>query len=579
MSQISKTTRKNWEKLKVNENEKKLDSRANKTKSQKKIIPVELFLHKKNIEKVKIILEKIKKIKNNNLKEIMHNLSLSFLINNKLLDNDLNTKKENVKKLLFEYNKINIYKEILEISLPKNEKDILGIIYQSLQNEGNKNKSGSYYTPNFIVKDMLKNIKLENNKTILDPCCGTGMFLLGLHSNNPENIYGFDIDEIAIEIAKVNLIVKYKNFEFSPNILKKDYFNDKIDLKFDYIITNPPWGAKNLKINIDDYKELKSKESFSYALYKSINILKNNGKIVFLLPESFLNVKTHSDIRKYILENISFEKIVKYSEIFTGVVTKVISIVLKKSKRHANKIKIFDNGIEYFDNVKDILNNKNKVITINMRIDKNIIDKIYSKKFETLGNSIWGLGIVTGNNKEKLLQNKKEGYEKIYTGKEVSEYKLLPCKNYIKYIRENLQQVAPDEIYRAPEKFAYKFISKKLVFAYDNTGSLFLNSANVLIPKFKNVTNKVALALLNSTIFQYLYIKKFGEIKILRGNLEQLPFTIFSEEDTKNIEEMVEKRFDNKIGDTEINNYLYKIYNLKNEEINYIEEVVNGKVN
>lgn len=580
MVDISKATQNNWKKLKVDEKNKTLDKRANKTKSKKTIMPVELFLHKENITVVKEIVEFIKKeICLSNMQQIMYTLSLRYLILNKLLDNDLKTTYRNVNRFLLEYEGIKIIKKLLEVKLPLNEPDILGIIYQSLQEEGNKNKKGSYYTPSFIVKDMLTNINITKKQKVLDPCCGTGMFLLGIETDDPNNIYGYDIDVIAVQIAKVNLMVKYKRIDFDPKIERKNYFNDEINEKFDIIITNPPWGAKLTDVNPKAYEEIKTKESFSYALYKSINLVNEDGKVIFLLPESFLNVKTHTDIREYVIKNISIEKIVKYNNIFSGVVTKSISIVLKKSTTKNKKIQIFENNREYFEDLQDVLLDQNKVITTNLEIDKKIMKKIYSREYENLKNSKWAIGIVTGDNKKKLIQEEKEGFEKIYTGKEVVEYNLLPCKNYIKYVRSNLQQVAPDEIYREPEKLVYKFISNKLVFAYDNTKSLFLNSANILIPNFKHVTKKEALAFLNSTVFRYLYIRKFGEIKILRGNLEQLPFPILTNENSKKIEDLVDKKLEGKIETKEINKAIYKIYDFKDEEIKHIEGVVNGKVN
>ena len=97
--------------------------------------------------------------------------------------------------------------------------------------------------------------------------------------------------------------------------------------------------------------------------------------------------------------------------------------------------------------------------------------------------------------------------------------KISDSENYINYTRENFQQVAPENIYRAKEKLVYKFISKKLIFAYDNKQRLFLNSANILIPKLENYTIKDVMTFLNSTLFQYIYTKKFNELKVLKGNL------------------------------------------------------------
>ena len=96
--------------------------------------------------------------------------------------------------------------------------------------------------------------------------------------------------------------------------------------------------------------------------------------------------------------------------------------------------------------------------------------------------------------------------EKIYTGKEIKPYFLEQARHYIFYQRQALQQTAKEEYYRAKEKLVYKFISKKLVFAYDNTGSLFLNSANILIPSIPNMSIKTVMAFLNTPLYQFLYI-------------------------------------------------------------------------
>lgn len=111
--------------------------------------------------------------------------------------------------------------------------------------------------------------------------------------------------------------------------------------------------------------------------------------------------------------------------------------------------------------------------------------------------------------------------------------KISDSENYINYTRENFQQVAPENIYRAKEKLVYKFISKKLIFAYDNKQRLFLNSANILIPKLENYTIKNVMTFLNSTLFQYIYTKKFNELKVLKGNLTELPFPVFDKKNTK----------------------------------------------
>lgn len=170
------------------------------------------------------------------------------------------------------------------------------------------------------------------------------------------------------------------------------------------------------------------------------------------------------------------------------------------------------------------------VINVLSSEDIKILEKVKSLGKYNLGQSDWALGVVTGDNKNKLKKNYSVGYEKIYTGKEILPYRLKTPTNYILYDRKQLQQVAKDEYYRAKEKLVYKFISNKLVFAYDDSGSLFLNSANILIPNIPNMSVKTVLAFLNSELYQYMYIVLFSEIKVLKGNLIELPFPQISSE-------------------------------------------------
>ena len=134
------------------------------------------------------------------------------------------------------------------------------------------------------------------------------------------------------------------------------------------------------------------------------------------------------------------------------------------------------------------------------------------------------------------------------------------------------QQVAPDLVYRAKEKLVYKFVSKNLVFAYDNQQRLFLNSANILIPKVQNHSIKTVLAFLNSKLFQYVYHTKFNELKVLKSNLLQLPFPLLGKKDKTKLEEFINDYMTSKNADIleKIDDYIFKIFELSDDEIQYI---------
>lgn len=546
---VSQASMRNWERLSVNKKEFKtrMTKRANKRFSLKTIIPVEYFIEPSNLEILTQILATKKDIKT-----VIFSLGINYLKSNKISN-------KYTEKILSEYGKnITPDKDLLKINLPKNETDFLGIVYQSLMTEGSKNQKGSYYTPTNITKDITE--KIQENARILDPCCGTGSFLLSAAKKikNPQNIYGCDLDENACFIAKINLIVEFKNIEFMPQIFNKDFLlEDNLRQDFDVIATNPPWGAMTSKDYQKLYPQITSRESFSYFILKSEKYLRQNGKAYFVLPESILNVKVHKDIREFILKNYHIIEIKNIGRAFSGVLSKVVVLTLSKQKSDTD-ILIKNNEKEYKINQKYYLKNTNNIFSIIDNFDVNLLKKIYSHPHQTLDNSsIWAIGIVTGNNKKYISKNKNLG-EKIYSGKNILKNKISDSENYINYTREKFQQVAPDNIYRAKEKLVYKFISKKLVFAYDNKQRLFLNSANILIPKLKNYTIKDVMTFLNSTLFQYIYTKKFNELKVLKGNLMELPFPDF------------DRKSYPKLSD----NAIFKIFNLTDDEIKYIKNEI-----
>ena len=135
----------------------------------------------------------------------------------------------------------------------------------------------------------------------------------------------------------------------------------------------------------------------------------------------------------------------------------------------------------------------------------------------------FALGIVTGNNKKFLSAEKTEHSEMVLKGTDICKYHINPAKQYLRFELEQFQQVAPLEIYRAPEKLLYRFISNQLVVAYDDRQMLSLNSCNIVIPKIEGMQIKYILAILNSSVSQFVYQKEFHSIKVLRAHMEHIP--------------------------------------------------------
>ena len=81
-----------------------------------------------------------------------------------------------------QYKDINNHKQLTETIKLKINSELSGKeisdSYEASLSESYKNKEGIYYTPQYIVEDMMRDITDVEGKTFLDPCCGSGNFII-----------------------------------------------------------------------------------------------------------------------------------------------------------------------------------------------------------------------------------------------------------------------------------------------------------------------------------------------------------------------------------------------------------------
>ncbi len=525
----------------------RLNKRANKKHAQGMFIPEEYADSEEMLHFVQYVLDEFHSReldKHALLYALVFNAVKAAGLKSKSLKQELNWWKERTKNTFSETE----YSDLLKYKLPKTG-DFLGLIYQSLSLEGKKAQGGSYYTPRWVVEDIVQEY-VQPSGIVLDPCCGTGQFLLSAATavKHPSQLWGFDIDETAVKIARINLLIKFADTDFEPNIFLKDtLFSDSEALpEFDVVMTNPPWGVHFSPSEIvqiqENYPHISSDEAFSLFISKGRDMLKDGGVLAYILPEAILHVKIHRDVRNLILHQTEIARVKHLNRVFKKVFTPVIRLDVRKKMPSENSEFEVENGTVHKvlqarlksnpDFTFDVFNGNNELA---------IIDKFFAVKHTSLaGQSEWALGVVTGDNKKYLLPKKEAGSEAILTGKEIKRYLFNSPKHFIKFEPDKFQQVAPVGKYRAAEKLIYKFISKDLVFAYDDKQTLTLNSANILIPKVPNYPIKTVLALFNSSLYQFVYQKKFRSIKILRSDVEKLPLPLISESQHKIIAKMLE---------------------------------------
>jgi len=472
-----------------------------------------------------------------------------------------------IKKFLNEYE----YEVIPFEGIPQNEFDLLGSAYQFLNSKMENLEKGSFYTGGEVARDFVSDLDFSNGEILLDPACGSGSFLFRSDALASQ-IYGVDADPIAIMIAKFNYFLKFPEAPY-PNIVCEDFFvwfSAHEDDRFDYIIGNPPYGA-SLDLAKIPTQYVISGESFSFFIEFGYWLLKENGVFRYLLPESILNVKRHTDIRIFILKYTNLKRIKRYSKKFTGVMSDVYMLELNHKK---TKNMIFEDAGESTSIPKSLFAGLKNQIFVNLnKNDIGIIEKVEEIQGTDLSKSIFGLGVVTGDNKTKLFPVEEKGMEPIYSGKEVEKYKLLPAKNYILFDRNNLQQVAPDEIYRAPVKLIYQTISKYLKVAIDTSGALSTNSANLIISTLDNIDVYSLLGLLNSDLYSYLHLKLFGGVnKIAKENLMALPLPGLSSKQNETLRKLVLEVLETG-DDSKVQAYVNKeIFDLTEQQIKYLKD-------
>lgn len=429
-----------------------------------------------------------------------------------------------------------------EILFVKGE-DSLGFVYISLQDIGQRKSSGAYYTPEKVVGELIDRL-YENDpdlgsKTICDPCCGTGNFLLSLGTKGIDyaNLYGQDIDSISVFLSRINIALmapEMSAVDIQSRIIVGNTYFETFTQKFDVIVGNPPWGSDFSEEDALRCRKLfktavgKSIDSYNLFVEKALSMLNHKGVLAFVLPEAILSVAAHDTVRRMMIAACSFKFISYLGNVFSGVQCPSIILGIAPDDEKTvigcrvstendtfviSKPRTFSDGTLSF-NVSDEEDECLNAIS-------NIKNVVYLK-----GNAKFALGIVTGNNKKYISTEKRDDNEVVLKGSDIQRYGMTSSGNYIRFAPESFQQVAPVEMYRAKEKLLYRFICEVPVFTYDDQQTLSLNSCNIVIPDVAGLEMKYILAILNSSVTVYFISKKFNSVKLLRSHIEQMPIPV-----------------------------------------------------
>jgi len=414
--------------------------------------------------------------------------------------------------------------------------------YENDLGKAYRNQEGIYYTPEHIVDKIFKSVKGDvSHLTFLDPCCGSGNFLIGALKRGfkPENIYGVDCDGTALKLAKARMenvtSTNFKNLDTCVDFLEVAMSEEKLfNQKFDVIITNPPWGKKYSKVEKARFAKAFNKgvsvDSSAFFSLAALRFSKLGAQIGMLLPDTFCNITSFQSFRSTLLD-LKILKIEDFDKPFKGLMVGAVSILFENSKASSsNKISCVSKKHVGRVRQSSFANNPNQIFNFDIsQAEADLIDHLFDKGESLLKQNVkWGMGIVTGNNAKHCSDVPSKNNEAVFKGADIlSVDKIKEPSKFISTDFDDFQQVAPKEMYRAEDKLIYKFISDKLCFFHDTQQRLILNSANMLVlEKDFPLDSKQLAFLLNSKIMNFIFRSVFRTYKVLRSDLESLP--IFS---------------------------------------------------
>ena len=186
--------------------------------------------------------------------------------------------------------------------------DLLNLFFITFNKYVGKADKNQAFTPDHITDFMTKITKVNKHTTILDPCCGSGAFLVRAMTQalddcvtekeqdivRKKHIYGIEYDENVFGLSTTNMLI---HGDGNSNIINGSCFDfeDWIkDANPDVILMNPPYNAqkKHMPKEYTDTWGIKQKEDPTKGLYfvkyiaDIINKLEKTATLAVLLPVS-----------------------------------------------------------------------------------------------------------------------------------------------------------------------------------------------------------------------------------------------------------------------------------------------------
>ncbi len=276
--------------------------------------------------------------------------------------------------------------------------DLFGAVYEMFANAKEKKDFGEYFTrrhyTHIFSKLLLQDEKYFNKNrkfNIIDPACGTGGFLtesFKVLKNNYEKsgtldndakrflseecFYGVDVRSENISRTRLNMFLvgdghtnMYDDNSLKP--LKKDTKN-LLNKKYQYVITNPPYGNGTIKANTSSVSSARCEVAF---MCKIVDILEIGGKACIIIPDGVLENPTLKKFRNELLEKCDINAIISLPKFAFApyIKEKTYAVFINKRSEEITKFQTKPIWMYIIDN--DGLANSDKRFPTKLRNNRN----------------------------------------------------------------------------------------------------------------------------------------------------------------------------------------------------------------
>lgn len=279
-----------------------------------------------------------------------------------------------------------VHDELSLIDFNLISRDVFGDLYETFIGSGIREEEGQFFTPKNGMDLLVRMVAPKPNEKIIDPACGAGGFLSAAYTyllengNEPNdivnNIIGIDKDSYLTHLSSTRLSLfslqesrVYCADSLSWKINDENALTIKPDGQFDIVLTNPPFGKhivsvpKEIQHNFElGFKWKHNKKENKYTrtnllltnvppqvlfVERCISLLKPNGRMGIVLPESLVTSSSYRHVVQYMREKGQILAVIGMPEDFFktsgkgGTHTKAVLVVFKKTGENKEKAKMF----------------------------------------------------------------------------------------------------------------------------------------------------------------------------------------------------------------------------------------------